>query len=384
MHIALPDETGKLSIYRMIGIPIAAEPLPQNSCRVVFAAAHVVNNPFLDVNPVGSSSIDWEATLRFRRHLAALNLGIAESMDTAQRGMGLNWTSALELIRQTRTELPDALVFNGCGTDHLVPNESHSLDDIVRAYLDQVSAVQLVGGQIILMASRALAIVARSADDYEYVYGRVLSECNEPVILHWLGSMFDPALKGYWGSNDIPTAMSTALSIISSNQNKIDGIKISLLDQQQEIRMRRKLPAKVRMYTGDDFNYTELIAGDEQGFSHALLGVFDPLATAAATAGAKLSRGDIQGFKEVLEPTIPLARHIFKSPTQHYKSGIVFLAWLNGFQDHFTMINGAQAHRSLQHYVEIFRLADASGSLMDPELSIQRMQKLLAFYGIPT
>jgi hypothetical protein len=319
--------------------------------------------------------------MAFRRHLAGLGLGIAEAMDTAQRGMGLDWAGALELIARTKAELPDALVANGCGTDHLGPGP-HSLDAVRRAYLEQVEAIQTVGGRIILMASRALVAAAKGPEDYLRVYSEVLAACDAPVILHWLGEMFDPALAGYWGAADFEGGMETALAVIAANTAKVDGIKISLLDKQKEIVMRRRLPAGVKMYTGDDFNYPELIEGDAEGFSHALLGIFDPLAPAAAAAVSRLGAGDAAGFRAILDPTVPLARLIFRAPTQYYKTGVVFLAWLNGFQDHFIMLNGAQAMRPLPYFTQVFRLADGCGLLRDPEMAVGRMKRMLAMYGV--
>ncbi len=382
MHIRLPDETGAFSDYALIGTPINAAPLSADPVRTVFSAAHVVADPFTGNDPSGPATVDWEATMAFRRHLAGLGLGIAEAMDTAQRGMGLDWPGALKLIRRTRAELPDALVFNGAGTDHLDPADAQSLDDVRRAYDEQLSAIQSIGGRIILMASRALARVASGPDDYISVYRDVLANADEPVVLHWLGDMFDPALAGYWGADDFESTLETCLQVIEENAEKVDGIKISLLDKDKEIVMRRRLPNGVKMYTGDDFNYPELIAGDDQRYSHALLGIFDPLAPAAAHAIAQLGAGDVTGFRATLDPTVPLARLIFRAPTQYYKTGVVFLAWLNGFQDHFVMLGGAQAMRPLPYFVETFKLADACGLLRDPDLAVERMKKLLAIYGV--
>ncbi len=269
---------------------------------------------------------------------------------------------------------------NGCGTDHL-PAGLHSLDRVRAAYLEQVEAIQALGGRIILMASRALVQAAKGPEDYIRVYSDVLAACDQPVVLHWLGEMFDPALAGYWGAATFEDALETALAVINANVAKVDGIKISLLDKDKEIRMRRRLPAGVKMYTGDDFNYPELIEGDAQGYSHALLGIFDPLAPAAAYAVTRLGAGDRAGFRATLDPTVPLARLIFRAPTQYYKTGVVFLAWLNGFQDHFIMLNGAQAMRPLPYFTEVFRLADGCGLLRDPELAVRRMKSLLALYG---
>lgn len=381
MKIALPDTSGRMVDYTLAGTPVAVGKLGANPARVVYSAAHVVADPFSGNDPSGRASVDWEKTMAFRHYLHGLGLGIAEAMDTAQRGMGLDWTGALDLIRRTRQDLPDALVANGCGTDHLDPAHARSLDDVIRAYMEQVDAIQALDARIILMASRALARVAKGPADYLRVYDTVLAACDKPVILHWLGPMFDPQLAGYWGADRFEDALETALDIIHRNAAKVDGIKISLLDKDKEILMRRRLPAGVKMYTGDDFNYPELIAGDDHGFSHALLGIFDPLAPAAAHAITRLEANDLAGFHATLDPTVPLARLIFRAPTQYYKTGVVFLAWLNGFQDHFIMLNGAQAMRPLPYFTEVFRLADGCGLLRDPDLAAKRMKSLLALYG---
>lgn len=382
MKIDLPDERGKLSPYSLTGAPVETGTFDRNFNRVVFSAAHVVADPFTASDPSGRAAIDWDKTMEFRRHLDSLGLGIAEAMDTAQRGMGLDWQGALELIRRTKQELPDALVFNGAGTDHLDPREARSLDDIRRAYFEQIDAIQKASGRLILMASRALARIAKSPDDYITIYRDALARADDPVILHWLGEMFDPALAGYWGGDQFDKTVETCLAVIEENKAKVDGIKISLLDKDKEIVMRRRLPKGVRMYTGDDFNYPELIAGDDLGYSHALLGIFDPLAPAAAFAMSRLAAGDKKGFHAALDPTVPLARLIFRAPTHHYKTGVVFLAWLNGFQDHFIMLGGAQAMRPLPYFTEVFCLADGCGLLRDPELAVRRMKTLLALYGV--
>lgn len=382
MKIALPDVSGRMVDYRLIGQPLQDTKLPVDAVRRVYSAVHVVADPFSPTDPSGRAAIDWERTMAFRHHIAGMGLGIAEAMDTAQRGMGLDWQGALELIRRTRAELPDATIANGCGTDHLDPADARDLDDVIRGYLEQVEAIQKLDARIILMASRALARVAKGPADYLKVYDRVLGACDRPVILHWLGEMFDPALAGYWGCDDFEGALDTALEVIARNQSKVDGIKISLLDKDKEIIMRRRLPDGVKMYTGDDFNYPELIHGDAHGYSHALLGIFDPLAPAAAYAIDRLGKGDDAGFRAALDPTVPLARLIFRAPTQYYKTGVVFLAWLNGFQDHFIMLNGAQAMRPLPYFTEAFRLADGCGLLRHPDLAVDRMKKLLALYGV--
>lgn len=381
MKLALPDSHGRKSDYVLTGSPIKAGTLSENPARIIYSAAHVVADPYSENDPTGRASVDWQKTLEFRHYLASLGLGIAEAMDTAQRGMGLDWAGALELIKRTRADLPNARVANGCGTDHLNPADARNLDDVIRAYLEQVEAIQKLDARIILMASRALARIAKSPADYITVYDRVLAACDHPVILHWLGDMFDPQLKSYWGSDRFEDALETSLEVIARNVKKVDGIKISLLDKDKEIIMRRRLPEGVKMYTGDDFNYPELIAGDTQGYSHALLGIFDPLAPAAAHAVNLLGQGDVAGFRAVLDPTVPLSRLIFRAPTQFYKTGVVFLAWLNGFQDHFIMLGGAQAMRPLPYFCDVFRLADQAGLLRKPDLAVERMTKLLAVYG---
>ncbi|HEX6295078.1 MAG TPA: dihydrodipicolinate synthase family protein, partial [Burkholderiales bacterium] len=313
--------------------------------RKALAAVHIVADPLSTKEPWLEAAIDWDATLAYRRHLWSWGFGIAEAMDTAQRGMGLDWPNSLELIRRTVEEarhVPGAFVASGAGTDHLSPGE-HSIGSIIAAYEAQCAAIEKLGGRIILMASRALAAVAKSPDDYARVYDRILSQVREPVIIHWLGEMFDPALEGYWGSRDHRAAMDTCLRVLEKNRKKVDGIKISLLDKDKEIAMRRRLPAGVRTYTGDDFNFAELIEGDAQGHSDALLGIFDAIAPAASQALSFLSDGRKEQFREILEPTVPLSRHIFCAPTRFYKTGVVFMAWLNGHQDHFVMVGGQQS-----------------------------------------
>jgi len=383
MKIILPNAHGVTESYRLQGEPIAVRKPRTPFNRIAFAAAHVVANPFSNADPSGPPDIDWKRTLAHRRHLLDLGFGIAEAMDTSQRGMGLDWPNALDLIGRSLKDAGKraAMIYSGCGTDQLDPAEAASLDDVVRAYLEQLHAIQKLDGRIILMASRALVKVARSPDDYVKVYQRVLAEADHPVILHWLGEMFDPALKGYWGGSDFAATFETCLAVIAANAAKIDGIKISLLDDQKEVMMRRRLPASVRMYTGDDFNYPELIAGDAQGHSHALLGIFDAIAPAAAAALAALARGNRKTYDALMAPTVPLSRLIFRAPTQYYKTGIVFLAWLNGHQDHFVMVGGAQAMRPLPYFTGIFRLADQAGLLADPELAVKRMKRLLAVHG---
>jgi hypothetical protein len=273
-------------------------------------------------------------------------------------------------------------IYSGAGTDQLDLADSHGLDDVIRAYLEQIEAIQKQDGRIILMASRALARIATGPADYAKVYSKVLAACDRPVILHWLGDMFDPALKGYWGGDGFEIALDACLTVIGDNAARVDGIKISLLDDAKEVAMRRRLPAGIKMYTGDDFNYPSLIKGDSQGFSHALLGIFDPIAPAASAALTALNTGDFATYDRLMAPTVPLSRLIFRAPTQYYKTGVVFMAWLNGFQDHFVMVGGAQSMRPLPYFTEVFRLADAAGLLRDPELAVARMRRMLALYGI--
>jgi Protein of unknown function (DUF993) len=352
--------------------------------RRALAAAHVVADPLSTKEPWLDAAIDWEATLAYRRHLWSWGFGVAEAMDTAQRGMGLDWSSSLLLIEKSVQEaksIPGAVVASGAGTDHL-SNEKHSVEKIIGAYEVQCAAIEKLGGSIILMASRALAASARSPDDYARVYDRILSQVKAPVVIHWLGEMFDPALEGYWGKKDHREAMSVCLSVLEKNKAKVDGIKVSLLDKDKEIEMRRRLPKGVRMYTGDDFNFAELIEGDAQGYSDALLGIFDSIAPAASQALSFLSNDEKAKYHETLAPTVPLSRHIFKAPTRFYKTGVVFMAWLNGHQEHFVMVGGQQSARNLQHFSELFRLADAAGLLSNPELACRRMKQLLSLNGI--
>ncbi len=390
--IALPTAAGTLQPYTLRGpgrfVPATAS-TPLN--RVAYSAAHVVADARAAIDPWLQSRVDWDTTIAYRQRLWSMGLGVAEAMDTAQRGMGLDWSTSLELIRRSldaARDVPGARVACGCGTDQLDPDAARRVDDVIRAYEEQMDAIERLGGKLIVMASRALARVAQGPQDYERVYGRVLQQARQPVILHWLGDMFDPALKGYWGSDDIDRAMDTALAVIGAHARKVDGIKISLLDKDKEVAMRRRLPAGVRMYTGDDFNYAELIEGDGVGdapthrHSDALLGIFDAIAPAASAALAALAQGDGARFHEILAPTVPLSRHIFQAPTRFYKTGVVFMAWLGGHQDHFVMVGGQHSARSLPHFAELFRLADAAGLLERPELAVHRMKSLLALHGI--
>ena len=384
--ISLPTKDRRLAPY-VTGEPIVLPPKGAAPAfnRIAYAAAHVVGDPLAEVDPWLTPAVDWERTIAFRHYLWDLGLGVAEAMDTAQRGGGLDWSSAKELIAlalDAARARPGVKIACGVGTDHLEPGADVTIDTIIRAYEEQIEAVEAMGGHLVVMASRALAVAAHGPQDYARVYGRILAQVREPVIIHWLGEMFDPALAGYWGAADHAAAMETCLDIIHTHAAKVDGVKISLLSKEKEIAMRPRLPEGVRMYTGDDFNYAELIAGDDEGHSDALLGIFDAIAPAASAALARLARGDLQGFHGILEPTVPLSRHIFKAPTRFYKTGVVFLAWLNGLQDHFVMVGGQESARSLIHLAELFRLADKARVLHDPELAASRMHKLLGVHGL--
>ena len=391
LTLNLPTASGRLENYKLRG-SVPLKPKSRKTFnRVAYSAAHVVSDPLASVDPWLQCAVDWETTIDYRRHLWSLGLGVAEAMDTAQRGMGLDWPTSLELIRRTldaAQDVPGSQVASGCGTDQLVLEDVTTVDQVIAAYEEQLEAIEKLGGKLIIMASRALARVATSPADYERVYDRILSQVKQPVVLHWLGDMFDPALLGYWGSADVEQAMNTALGIIQAHSQKVDGIKISLLDKDKEIAMRRRLPPGVRMYTGDDFNYAELIAGDGfgndivNGQSDALLGIFDAIAPAASAALTALAEGKLDTFHDILGPTVPLSRHIFMAPTRYYKTGVVFMAWLNGHQSHFSMIGGQQSTRSSQHLAELFRLADEANLLEHPELAVHRMRILMATHGV--
>lgn len=383
--LVLPFADGSLKPHRLIGTPTPRPASTPRFNRIAYAAAHVVSDPLKDTRPWNSPLIDWDATMAFRHHLWSLGFQIAEAMDTSQRGMGLDWTGAQELIRRSLAEaktVPGADLASGAGTDHLDPAEAKGPDDIIKAYETQAEFIEKHGGRFILMASRALARIAHSPDDYARVYGHILTHAREKVVLHWLGDMFDPQLKGYWGSTKFEDALETVISVIEANRDKVEGIKISLLEERYEIALRNRLPEGVLCFTGDDFNYAPLIEGDGQKHSHALLGIFDAVAPQASVALVALAEGDNARFRAIIEPTVPLSRKIFEAPTQYYKAGVVFLAWLNGHQSHFTMPAGMQSARGIVHYADIFRLSDEANVLDNPELAIARMRQLLAVYGV--
>ncbi len=350
-----------------------AEKINPAKTRVAYAAAHVVADPRAENAPGAPAVVDWDTTLAFRRHLWSHGLGVAEAMDTAQRGMGLDYAATRELIRRSAAEARSAgaRIVAGVATDQLPPGAA-SLEQVRRAYTEQLADVAEAGADPVLMCSRHLAAAARDADDFLGIYRDLLNESPTPVVLHWLGTAFDPALAGYWGSSEVDKATETVLELIEGNPGKVAGIKVSLLDADHEIGLRRRLPSGVRLYTGDDFNYPELIRGDDQGHSDALLGIFAAIAPAAAAALAALDRGDLHEYDRIFAPTVPLSRHIFTAPTFYYKTGIVFLAWLAGHQQHFTMVGGLQSGRSVPHFAKLIELADAAGLLPDPDLAAHR------------
>jgi hypothetical protein len=391
-------------VAAQIRLPGRAEPLvipepgwaasyPPPSSRHVYAAAHVAATPAgarRGTGPAASAgkgaagpgddaTIDWEATLRFREHLWAHGFGVAEAMDTAQRGMGLSWEQAQELIARSaeRARGCGGAIACGAGTDQLADGEAHPITKIIAAYEDQLGAVQSAGAGVIVMASRALAASARSARDYLEVYGTLLKQADRPVILHWLGEMFDPALRGYWGGADFGTAAGTVLELIDRAGGQVGGVKLSVLDAAQEVALRRRLPPGVRLYTGDDFSYAELIRGDAAGHSDALLGAFAAVTAPAAAALHALDTGDVAGYDAAMGPTVPLSRLIFEPPTFYYKTGVAFLAWLNGLQPHFAMLGGLHRQRPATHLIRVFELAAAARALAEPGLAVERMTQFL-------
>jgi len=382
--VRLPDAGGDVYDYTPTGRFLYTEGGAPPRTRLSYAAVHVVADALADTNPVGPAVVDWDRTLAFRRHVWGYGLGVAEAMDTAQRGMGLDWESAKELIRLSVAEARavGGRIVCGVQTDHLEPGSARSLRDIEAAYEQQCEFVEAQGGQVVLMASRELARIARGPDDYARVYGHVLSELRQPALIHWLGEVFDPALAGYWGYRELDHAMAACLDIIVENVEKVEGLKLSLLDQKREIGMRASLPLSVRMFTGDDFDYPTTIAGDGERFSDALLGAFDMIAPAASAALLALDAGDVERFHTIFAPTVPLSRHVFGHPTFYYKTGVVFLAYLNGHQDHFRMVGGLESGRSAMHLAQLFVLADRAGLLRDAELAVDRMRPVMALAGV--
>ncbi|MES2813540.1 MAG: dihydrodipicolinate synthase family protein [Pseudomonadota bacterium] len=385
--LTLPTDDARLEPYRLTGTPLVPRAPRIPLSRTAFAAAHVVSDPLRERSPWDTRpAVDWDATLAFRSQLWDQGLHLAEAMDTAQRGMGVDWPTALELIQRTmraaRAHPMRPRVACGAGTDHIPLQDLTTPDAILSAYTEQAEAIEAAGGQLILMASRAFTAINASQDTYHHVYRRLIDQANDPVILHWLGPMFDPALTGYWGSPDVAQASNFVLDLIAENPTKVDGIKISLLDQTHEEEFRAKLPGHVRLYTGDDFNYAPLIEGNATHFSHALLGIFAAIAPAAAQALEALAEGKHETYHKLLAPTVPLSREIFRAPTRFYKAGIAYLSWLNGHQKHFIMPAGFQSSRDITHYAQVFRLADQAGLLSRPDLAEARMRTLLSLHGI--
>ncbi|CAM3796391.1 dihydrodipicolinate synthase family protein [Nocardioides marinus] len=383
-HLGLPGVDGAWREVRLAEPgPWVEHPQPYAS-RVAFAAAHVAADPLGDNVPGAPAVVDWDATLAFRRELFRYGFGVAEAMDTAQRNMGLDWPAVQELVRRSadQAKAHGARIASGAGTDQAAPGALRTLDEVLAAYTEQVAFVESTGSQVILMASRHLAHVAGSAEDYLRVYSRLLEQVREPVVLHWLGEAFDPQLRGYWGSTDVDTATATFLDLVREHAAKVDGVKVSLLSADHETGLRAALPAGVRLYTGDDFNYPELIRGDGTHHSDALLGAFAAIAPAASAGLAALDEGDLATYDAAMAPTLPLSRHVFEAPTFHYKTGIAFLAWLNGHQPGFTMVGGLQSARGVVHLSRLFELANDARLLRDPDLAAARMTDWLRVQGV--
>jgi Protein of unknown function (DUF993) len=380
--VQLPATGGTLVEYRMRGPVAWPRPTGPITSRTAFAAGHVAADPFANNVPGAPARLDWDATLAFRRHLWSYGLGVAEAMDTAQRGMGLDWPAARELIDRSSAEAKSVggRIAAGAGTDHR-PNAA-TLAAVRDAYLEQVAHIEGAGAQVIIMASRELAAIARGPEDYAAVYGPLLAQTSQPVILHWLGPMFDPELAGYWGSSDIDVATKNMLDLITQHRAAVNGVKISLLDADHERGLRASLPDGVHVYTGDDFNYVELIRGDGVRASDALLGIFAAIAPAASSALQALDRNDLAAYEAALAPTVALSRHLFQAPTYYYKAGIAFLAWICGYQRGFAMVGGLQSARSAVHLAEAFRLADQAGLLPDSDLAAGRLTSYLSIAGV--
>lgn len=385
--LTLPTYDGTLAPYALQGTPLIPRAPRVALTRTAFAAAHVISDPLAERSPWDTRpAVDWDATLAFRVGLWDQGLGLAEAMDTAQRGMGVDWATARELITRTmgaaKAHPLAPRVACGAGTDHVALADLRDAAAITAAYETQAEVIEAAGGQLILMASRAFTAIGADQATYHTVYRHLIDGARGPVVLHWLGDMFDPALAGYWGSHDVATASDFVLRLIAENPAKVDGIKISLLNQAHEEAFRARLPKGVRLYTGDDFNYADLIAGEGAQYSHALLGIFAAIAPAASQALEALALGDLPTYHRLLAPTVPLSREIFKAPTRFYKAGIAFLSWLNGTQRHFIMPAGLQSSREITHYAQVFRLADQAGLLTKPDLAEQRMAILLALHGL--
>lgn len=383
--LILLDADGTTRAVALAAAPSFAKPRRPLQSRVAYAAAHVVPKAHADNTPGRPAEIDWDATLAFRHHVWSWGLGVADAMDTAQRNMGLDAAATRELISRSAAEAASAggSLVVGVNTDH-VGDESISLEQVIDAYTEQLHHAEDAGAGAVLMASRHLARAAQNADDYRRVYREVLAAASAPVVLHWLGTAFDPALEGYFGSTDTDAAAGTLLQVIEANRDKVQGVKMSLLDADAEIAVRRRLPGSARMFTGDDFHYVGLIEGDEQGHSDALLGAFAALAPNASAAIQALDHDDIAEYRRILGPTEELSRQVFAAPTYYYKTGVAFLSWLNGHQAAFQMVGGLHAARSLPHLSRIVELANGSGALERPELAAARWHELLTINGVDT
>ncbi|NUS36065.1 MAG: dihydrodipicolinate synthase family protein [Pseudarthrobacter sp.] len=399
--LILPSSDGGTREYRLQGGTTWARPAAPLTARHAYAAAHVIPEVLADNTPGAPARLDWDATLAYRHELWAYGLGVADAMDTAQRGMGLDWAATQQLIKRTGAEAASVVAANGpatsgksvrdlvscgAGTDQLdidaLPAGESGIQAVLEAYREQIAVISEAGPKVILMASRALAKVASGPEDYLHVYTTLLQEVDQPVILHWLGTMFDPALAGYWGSDDVPTATATFLDLIKENADKVDGVKVSLLDASHEVALRAALPEGVRLYTGDDFNYPELIDGDGSHHSDALLGIFAAIYPAASVALQNYDAGNAAKAREILDSTRELGKHIFSAPTFYYKTGIAFLSWLNGKQPGFQMVGGLHSGRSVCHLATTFELADRAGLLRDPALAAFRMSDYLRINGV--
>ena len=399
--LILPSHDGGTREYRLQGGTTWARPAAPLTARRAYAAAHVIPEVLADNTPGAPARLDWDATMAYRHELWSYGLGVADAMDTAQRGMGLDWAATQQLIKRTGVEAASVvaagnpatagktvqdLVSCGAGTDqldiHTLPSGEPGLRAVLEAYREQISVVSEAGPKVILMASRALAKVASGPEDYLKVYSTLLQEVDQPVILHWLGTMFDPALAGYWGSDDVSAATQTFLGLIKDNAAKVDGVKVSLLDASHEVALRAALPEGVRLYTGDDFNYPELIDGDGSHHSDALLGIFAAIYPAASAALQSYDAGNPAKAREILDSTRELGKHIFSAPTFYYKTGIAFMSWLNGKQPGFQMVGGLHSGRSVCHLARTFELADLAGLLKDPALAAFRMSDYLRINGV--
>jgi hypothetical protein len=374
--VVLPTAGGELVPFEFTGRFITPT-ARQARTRTAYAAAHVVADPLV-------GGIDWDVTLAYREHLWSLGLGVGEAMDTAQRGMGLSPADGERLTRETAAMAArdgGRLLAVGVATDGL-PDGPTTLDEVIETYRSQLALLDGTTATPVLMASRQLCATAHGADDYLATYDTLLKDADRPVILHWLGPMFDPQLAGYWGHRDPWLAVDVVVELVDKNADAVAGIKVSLLDAALEVALRRRLPAGVACFTGDDFNYPELIAGDDHGHSDALLGVFDAIGEVASAALTALDDGDWDSYDALFGPTVPLAQKLFAPPTYHYKTGLVFLAYLRGHQRHFRMLGGYESARDIVHLADLVRLADAAGLFADPDDVARRLEPVLRLAGV--